>query len=127
MDVRRGLKRAFEHRGKTKLREDELLIALHLDLGICRDEEDARRLIREGEVRGIIQRKGEEYELMRSAVDRVVERVKLRLGDGAEEKISELAERKMVHRGVAALILARQIGIDCSDLIEDVWREIFNE
>ena len=126
-DVRSAVRRAFTKRGKSSLDRSEFIFALHLDLGVCSSEEEAKKLLEDAERMGLVTIEGDRIILAQSATEKVMERIKRKIGDDAEERVRRMMSEKMISRGVAALIIARELGIEYEDLVDGVWRELKNE
>ncbi|AAB90066.1 predicted coding region AF_1194 [Archaeoglobus fulgidus DSM 4304] len=139
---------AFKSKGKKKMKRSELIYTMSFDLNWF-THEGSKKVVEEAEKEGLLAGDDElqptfdldEVELTdfkpdlsellsRSVTDRIIEEIAVKLKKDGREVVS-MVNRKQEELGgiisfpVAALIVAKEVGINIAPYIEEVEREVF--
>ena len=146
--MRKVIAAAFKSKGKKKMKRSELIYTMSFDLNWF-THEGSKKVVEEAEKEGLLAGDDElqptfdldEVELTdfkpdlsellsRSVTDRIIEEIAVKLKKDGREVVS-MVNRKQEERGgrisfpVAALIVAKEVGINIAPYIEEVEREVF--
>jgi len=138
---------AFKSKGKRKMKRSELIYTMSFDLNWF-SHESSKKVVEEAEKEGLIEG-GDEVKptfdiddieisdfkpdlsklLSRSVTDRIIEEISEKMGKSYQEVVSIVNEKQEKLEGLvsfqtAALIVAKEIGLDISDFLPEVEREI---
>ncbi len=146
--MRKVIAAAFKSKGKRKMKRSELIYTMSFDLNWF-THEGSKKVVEEAEKEGLL--KGDEelqptfdlddveldnfkpdlsVLLSRSVTDRIVEEIATKLKKDSREVFSMVNKKQeelggLVSFSVAALIVAKEAGIDISSYIEEVEKEVF--
>ncbi|KUJ93684.1 DUF2240 family protein [Archaeoglobus fulgidus] len=146
--MRKVIAAAFKSKGKKKMKRSELIYTMSFDLNWF-THEGSKKVVEEAEKEGLLAGDDElqptfdldEVELTdfkpdlsellsRSVTDRIIEEIAVKLKKDGREVVS-MVNRKQEELGgiisfpVAALIVAKEVGINIAPYIEEVEREVF--
>lgn len=146
--MRKVIAAAFKSKGKKKMKRSELIYTMSFDLNWF-THEGSKKVVEEAEKEGLLAGNDEVQPtfdldevdltdfkpdlselLSRSVTDRIIEEIAIKLKKDSREIVS-MVNRKQEELGgivsfpVAALIVAKEAGIDIAPFIEEVEREVF--
>ncbi len=146
--MRKVIAAAFKSKGKKKMKRSELIYTMSFDLNWF-THEGSKKVVEEAEKEGLLAGNDEVQPtfdldevdltdfkpdlselLSRSVTDRIIEEIAIKLKKDSREIVS-MVNRKQEELGgivsfpVAALIVAKEAGIDITPYIGEVEREVF--
>lgn len=142
---------AFKSKGKRKMKRSELIYTMSFDLNWF-SHESSKKVVEKAEKEGLIEG-NEEIEpkfeiedieipsdfrpnlshlLSRSVADRIIEEISEKTGKSYQEVVSIVNEKQEKLEGLvsfptAALIVAKESGVDISKFLPEVEREVLDE
>ncbi|MBO8181057.1 MAG: DUF2240 family protein [Archaeoglobus sp.] len=146
--MRKVIAAAFKSKGKRKMKRSELIYTMSFDLNWF-THEGSKKVVEEAEKEGLLEGDDELQPtfdlddvdlsnfkpdlselLSRSVTDRIIEEIAVKLKKDSREVYSMVNKKQeelggIVSFPVAALIVAKEAGIDISPYIEEVEREVF--
>jgi hypothetical protein len=148
--MRKVIAAVFKSKGKRKMKRSELIYTMSFDLNWF-THEDSKRVVEEALKEGLLE--GEEELkptfdvedvdtsdfkpelsslLSRSVTDRIIEEIAIKTGKSNHEVVSMINEKQdrlggLVSFPVAALIVAREVGVDIEDYLDEVEQEVFQQ
>lgn len=146
--MRKVIAAAFKSKGKRKMKRSELIYTMSFDLNWF-THEGSKKVVEEAEKEGLLEGDDELQPtfdlddvdlrnfkpdlsdlLSRSVTDRIIEEIAVKLKKDSREVYSMVNKKQeelggLVSFPVAALIVAKEAGIDISPYIEEVEREVF--
>ncbi len=149
--MRKVIAAAFKSKGKRKMTRSELIYTMSFDLNWF-SHESSKKVVEEAEKEGLIE--GQQHIaptfdvddvdvssdfkpelsklLSRSVTDKIIEKIVEKTGKSYQEVVSMINEKQEKLEGLisfptAALIVAKESGLDVSDYIPEVEREVLNE
>ncbi|WP_456329850.1 DUF2240 family protein [Archaeoglobus sp.] len=146
--MRKVIAAAFKSKGKRKMKRSELIYTMSFDLNWF-THEGSKKVVEEAEKEGLLEGEDELQPtfdlddvdlsnfkpdlselLSRSVTDRIIEEIAVKLKKDSREVYSMVNKKQeelggLVSFPVAALIVAKEAGIDISPYIEEVEREVF--
>uniref|UniRef100_A0A7C2N819 DUF2240 family protein n=1 Tax=Archaeoglobus fulgidus TaxID=2234 RepID=A0A7C2N819_ARCFL len=146
--MRKVIAAAFKSKGKKKMKRSELIYTMSFDLNWF-THEGSKKVVEEAEREGLLAGEDELQPtfdiddvditnfkpdlselLSRSVTDRIIEEIAVKLKKESREVFSIINRKQeelggMVSFPVAALIVAREAGINISRYIEEVEKEVF--
>ncbi len=149
--MRKVIAAAFRSKGKRKMKRSELIYTMSFDLNWF-THEGSKKVVEEAEKEGLLTGDDEvspnfdidELEipsdfkpdlsklLSRSVSDRLVEEIMEKTGKSYQQVISMINEKQeklenLISFQTAALIVAKEAGVDIAKYIPEVEREVFDE
>jgi len=146
--MRKVIAAAFKSKGKRKMKRSELIYTMSFDLNWF-THEGSKKVVEEAEKEGLLEGDDELQPtfdlddvdlsnfkpdlselLSRSVTDRIIEEIAVKLKKDSREVYSMVNKKQeelggLVSFPVAALIVAKEAGIDISPYIEEVEKEVF--
>lgn len=141
---------AFKSKGKRKMKRSELIYTMSFDLNWF-SHESSKKVVEKAEKEGLIRGNDEvepEFDiedieipsdfkpnlsqlLSRSVADRIIEEISEKTGKSYQEVVSIVNEKQeklgLVSFPTAALIVAKERGVDISKFLPDVEKEVLDE
>ena len=148
--MRKVIAAAFKSKGKRKMKRSELIYTMSFDLNWF-THEDSKRVVEEAEREGVLEGRDElsptfdiedvdtsDFKpelsslLSRSVTDRIIEEIAIKTGKSNQEVVSMINERQeklggLISFPVAALIVAREVGVDIEPYLNEVEQEVFQQ
>ena len=133
--LKEAIASAFRSKGKSSMKRNELIMTLSYDLCMFSPEE-AKRIVDLALEKGLLM--GDEelsptFDLDEKDVfDKIIDDIAERTGKSKREIIAMINKRQeelgnLLSVEVVALLIAKEVGIDVSDYIEEVERKVLNQ
>ncbi len=149
--MRKVIAAAFKSKGKRKMTRSELIYTMSFDLNWF-SHEGSRKVVEEAEKEGLIEGTEEvvptfdiddvdmssdfrpdlSHLLSRSVTDKIIEEIVEKTGKSYQEVVSMINKKQERLEGLisfptAALIVAKENGLDITEFIPEVEREVLDE